>query len=59
MRKGVHVMKWRANKIKALNGHISPAFKMQQNAKAMPVIPYVLTPHGMIIQSGFENAQLL
>lgn len=59
MRKRVHTMKLRANKFKAIKGRVSPAFEMQQSAKAVPVISYMLTPHGIIIQSLSENAPLL
>ena len=59
MRKRVHAMKLRANKVKAVKEHISPAFEIQQSAKAMPVISSILTPHDIILQSLFENAQLL
>lgn len=59
MRKRVHMMKLKANKIKAIKGHISPAFEIQERAKAVPVISYILTPHSVIIQRLFENAQLL
>lgn len=59
MRKRVHAVKLRANKFKAIKGHISPAFEIQQSAKVVPVISYILTPHGIIIQSLFESAELL
>lgn len=59
MGKRVHTVKLRANKFKAIKGHISPAFEIQQSAKVVPVISYILTPHGIIIQSLFESAELL